>query len=347
MDSLLTSDETESEDGKPEPGVEDPQGVGLNIDSPHIHIKNITITDKVAADYLEMVKPADRAQVFELMVGVGSYALTVGTRQVAEIDLKKVVAEALDASIPDLEDALNKEADERERRLKEAILRQRDKAILTPALAGSDFEDIVEEVLRSMNPDDVVDRTSRAPGVAGDAGDICVESSEGVRLVIECKRGYADGMSNAKMNAELSRAKTNRQAEAGILVLDTAASLGGHRFRKLSDVDYAVVVGTDENEDFLALTCALSLVKTAVSVGRGGKTDMAALAQHAKALQRAVGQHDELLTTFSELASGVSQGRRLVEDSRHAVYAAAIRLTELIKNSGSVGDIAQTPTASR
>src|SRR2546428_2232207 len=129
MDSLLSSDEGESADGNPE--ARDPQAAGLGIDSPYIHIKNITITDKVAADYLEIVKPEDRARVFELMVEVGSFALTVGTRQVAEIDLKKAVAEALEVSISDLEKTLNSDADERERRLTAAIVRQREKIILT------------------------------------------------------------------------------------------------------------------------------------------------------------------------------------------------------------------------
>jgi hypothetical protein len=347
MDSLLSSEPGESADGSPQPEVEDPQGLGLSIDSPHIHIKSITVTDKVAADYLEMVKPEDRPRAFQLMVEIGSYALTVGTRQVAEIDLKKAVAEALQVSISDLEKALNSDADERERRLTAAIVRQREKLILTPALAGGDFEDFVEQLLRTMIPEDVVDRTSRTAGVDGDAGDISVESSGGVRVVIECKRGYPDGMSNARMNAELSRAKTNRQAEAGILVLDSVSSLGGHRFRKLSDVTYAVVVGMDEEEDGLSLMCALSLVKSAVSVGRGGKTDMAALAQHANALQQAVRQHDELLTTFNELSGGVSHGKRLVEDARHAVQAAALRLAELSKDAGSGAQVFQKPTRNK
>jgi hypothetical protein len=253
----------------------------------------------------------------------------VGTRQVAEIDLRKAVAEALQVSLADLEKSLSEDGDERERRLTAAILRQRERVANTPALAGGDFEDFVEQLLRNLTPDDVVDRTSRTAGTEGDAGDICVESSDGIRVVVECKRGYADGISNTKMKAELSRARTNRQADAGILVVDGSRSLGGHRLRKLSDVDYAVVIELDDAEDGLSLRCALSLVMSAVSVGRGGKTDVAALAQHAKALQQAVRQHDELLTTFNDLAGNVSQGKRLVEDSRLLVQAAAVRLGEL------------------
>jgi hypothetical protein len=333
MDSLLSSDpdKVAGVDSSPE----DPSrhAPGITIDSPYIHINGVTVTDKVAADYLNLVPDQDRARVFQLMVEVGSYALTIGTRQVAEIDLKKAVAEALQVSLAELEKTLKVEDDERERRLTAAILRQREKVANTPAIAGGDFEDFVEQLLRNLAPDDVVDRTSRTQGTEGDAGDICVELSDGIRVVVECKRGYADGISNTKMKAELNRAKTNRQAEAGILVVDGARSLGGQRLRKLSEVDYVVVIELDDAEDGLPLRCALSLVTSAVSVGRGGKTDVAALAQHAKALQQAVRQHDELLTTFNDLAGNVSQGKRLVEDARLLVQAAAVRLAELSRKS--------------
>ena len=335
MDSLLAGDADKGgvdqyQAQTTESGASD----GISVVPPYIHISRVTLTDKVAAEYLNLLTAEEKLRILQLMVEVGAYALTVGTRQVAEIDLEKAVAEALHNPLGELQAALTTDAEDRERRLTDAILRQREKFINTPAIAGGEYEDFVEELLRRIAISDVVDRTSRTKGTEGDAGDICVDS-DGTRIVVECKRGYADGMSNSRMNAELARARANRQADAGVLAIDSAIALGGHRLRKLSDINYAVVVTPDGSEDGLALQSALLLVKAAVQTRRGGKADGAALVQHANALHEAVQRLDELLVIFNDMSSDVDRGRRLVEDSRQLVQAAARRLDELTHTRSS------------
>ncbi len=329
LDSLLGGDADKGGIDQHEAQATESGGSGgISVDPPYIHITRVTLTDKVAAEYLNLLTADEKVRILQLMVEVGAYALTVGTRQVAEIDLEKAVTEALHNPLVELETSLTTDADERERRLTDAILRQREKFINTPALAGGEYEDFVEALLRRIAMSDVVDRTSRTKGTQGDVGDICVDS-DGTLIVVECKRGYADGMSNSRMNAELARAKANRQADAGILAIDSALALGGHRLRKLSDINYAVVVTPDDSEDGLALQSALLLVKAAVQARRGGKADGAALLQHANALHDAVQRLDDLLAIFNDMSSDVDRGRRLVEDSRQLVQAAARRLDEL------------------
>jgi hypothetical protein len=235
---------------------------------------------------------------------------------------------------------IDEAAAERQARIIETITKQRERMINVPALAGGDFEDVVQQLLEDLALDHVVRRTSRTPGVAGDAGDLCVDTPEGITVVVECKRGYEAGMSQPKMVAELEKAKANRQAVAGVLVLDNPRPLGGRRLSRLSAVDYATVVTADETEDGLGLYCALLLAKVNAAVRRSPASAIAEVAQHAEALETAVRKHDELLTLLNKMKDDAGRGVLLVQDSRHAVHDAASRLSTFVQSSAA-GPLAQ------
>lgn len=328
LDSLLADDDadgTADDTGHATTGDTTP----ITVDGDSIHVSNATFTDELAAQYLGMLDPADRTAAMQRMLGIGSYALLIGTRQAAAIDVRTTVADALQEPLEELIKSITHDANDRERRILEAIVRKREKALSTPALAGGEFEDVVEQLLRTLSLDDVVDRTSRSAGVDGDAGDICVDSPDGIRVVFECKRGYESGMSRGRMLSELGKAKANRQANAGVIVLDTLGALGGRRLRRLSPVDYAVVVGREEGEDGLGLQCALLLSRSNVAVGRREDAESAVLAQHAEELHAALEQHDKVLTLFNNINDEIAKGRGLVEDARRVVRNAALRLAAI------------------
>jgi len=128
------------------------------------------------------------------------------------------------------------------------------------------------------------------------------------------------------MLSELEKVKANRQAAAGVLVLDTPRAMGGRRLWCLSPLDYAAVVSREEEEDGLALYCALLLSRSSAAVRRTSGAEAAELFQHAEALEVAVRQHDDLLTLFNHIQDETKTGLRLVEDSRRSVSNVASRL---------------------
>jgi hypothetical protein len=335
MDALLGDDYHEPGDRGDSGRTGTDATDAVSLDGETIRIRNLTVTDRLAAQYLEALQPAARPAALQRMIAVGSYALVVGTRQVGEIDLKSTVAAALEEPLDELTKSITDDASERERRVLAEIIKRREKIINVPSLAGGEFEDIVEQLLQRVALDHVIERTSRTAGIDGDAGDICVDSPDGIRVVFECKRGYEGGLSQAKILSELEKVKSNRQAAAGVIVLDTPKALGGRRLWRLSPLDYAAVVTREEDEDGLALYCALLLARSSAAVRRTKGAEAAELSQHAEALEVAVRQHDELLTLLNHINDDVRKGHLLVEDSRRAVRDAASRLATFSSPSSS------------
>jgi hypothetical protein len=325
LDAMLTDDFHESAEQR-SGGSTETRSESVVLDDDTIHIRNLTVPDRLAAQYLATIPSEERPAAVQRMIGVGSYALVIGTRQVGELDLKDTVAAALVEPLGELAKSIKEDASEHERRVVEQVIKRREKILNVPALAGGEFEDIVEELLQRVALDDVIERTSRVTGVSGEAGDICVDSSDGIRIVFECKRGYESGYSQAKMLSELEKVKANRQAAAGVLVLDTPKAMGGRRLWRLSPLDYAAVVSREEEEDGLALYCALLLSRSSAALRRTNGAEAAELFQHAEALEMAVRQHDDLLTLFNHIQDEARTGLRLVEDSRRSVSDAASRL---------------------
>jgi hypothetical protein len=313
--------------------VESEGEAGIALDGDTIHLSGLAFTDHLAAQYLRGLEAGVWAEAIERMVSIGAYALMIGTVQATTLNVKAEVTDALHVPLDELLKALQEDGQAREQRLREAILRKQEKAARTPAIAGAALEDFVEALLSPLRLEATIERTSRVAGVEGDVGDICVDFPDGVRIALECKRGYDAGMSSARMREELKRARSNRQAQGGVLVLTTPQLLAGRRLLRLSDRDYVAVVSTEEGEDGLALHCALLLAHTHAAAGTRDGTDVAALTQQADALETAVQHHDDLLGVVNHIGADVDRARRLVEDARRAVQEAAGRLRQMTRTS--------------
>lgn len=187
---------------------------------------------------------------------------------------------------------------------------------------GIDYEQTVGEIIgASLAPfHDTVDRVSTELGSdrnrCGDYLAILDPDSTGgqeVRIVIECKARNKVGVRAAL--AELDRAMANREASAGLLVLDNAAgtALGGLPLRAYPG-NRVIVLLDRERPQPLALEVACQLVRELAGAAVRAQEHAVDLG----ALEADIARLTEVVDKGKAIASGVKVARRGIQNIEDA-----------------------------
>jgi hypothetical protein len=205
---------------------------------------------------------------------------------------------------------------------------------------GGCFEDVLSVRLpiltRGMGR---VEHCAQAEGEkAGKTGDylLTVETAPGretVRVAIEAKSQKGPFSANA-IRAELKRARANRDAAAGVFVVEDAGTLPDNLgFGQVSGCDFFVAYDPEDGDE-TALTCALYMAKVvalSTLVGDGGNdVDINAVQREISVIRGLLEQFSKIELCHSKIDKEVIGARTLAADLKSDILAALRRLDSLM-----------------
>jgi hypothetical protein len=208
---------------------------------------------------------------------------------------------------------------------------------------GLDYEELVGRAVEALHAplEDVVYQTGAEPGAdGGKVGDIVVEINPAytqghrARVVVEAK---CRKLSMRASSAELERAMTNREAQAGLLVFASTdlAPLAGRSIRVLPGNRVIAVFDADGPDTItLEAACAIARASAArAAMETSSECDLACLDQHLRRLMAVLDEAKAIARGVTAARKGVDQIDSAYSTMRLSVSAVIADIQEVIIGS--------------